>query len=36
MYNIDVDIGADGKLYNVISILEDDPVTSKKLVLDLF
>lgn len=34
-YNIDADIQVDGKLYNVISILEDDPKTSKKLVLDL-
>jgi hypothetical protein len=34
-YNIDAVIQVDGKLYNVISILEDDPKTSKKLVLDL-
>ena len=34
-YNIDAIIQVDSKLYNVISILEDDPKTSKKLVLDL-
>ena len=34
-YNIDAIIQVDAKLYNVISILEDDPKTSKKLVLDL-
>lgn len=34
-YNIDAIIQVDTKLYNVISILEDDPKTSKKLVLDL-
>ena len=34
-YNIDAVIQVDAKLYNVISILEDDPKTSKKLVLDL-
>lgn len=34
-YNIDTVIQVDAKLYNVISILEDDPKTSKKLVLDL-
>lgn len=34
-YNIDAIIQVDDKLYNVISILEDDPKTSKKLVLDL-
>ena len=35
LYNIDAVIQVDAKLYNVISILEDDPKTSKKLVLDL-
>ena len=34
-YNIDAVIQVDAKLYKVISILEDDPKTSKKLVLDL-
>ena len=34
-YNIDAIIQVDSKLYNVISILEDDPKTSKKLVLGL-
>ena len=34
-YNIDAVIQIDTKLYNVISILEDDPKISKKLVLDL-
>ena len=34
-YNIDETIQVDTKLYNVITILEDDPKTSKKLVLDL-
>lgn len=34
-YNIDAVIQVDAKLYNVISILEDDPKTSKNLVLDL-
>jgi indole-3-glycerol phosphate synthase len=34
-YNIDAVIQVGAKLYNVISILEDDPKTSKKLVLDL-
>ena len=34
-YNIDAVIQVDAKLYNVFSILEDDPKTSKKLVLDL-
>ena len=34
-YNIDAVIQVDAKLYNVISILEDNPKTSKKLVLDL-
>ena len=34
-YYIDAVIQVDAKLYNVISILEDDPKTSKKLVLDL-
>ena len=35
LYNIDAVIQVGAKLYNVISILEDDPKTSKKLVLDL-
>ena len=30
-YNIDAVIQVDAKLYNVISILEDDPKTSKKI-----
>lgn len=34
-YSIDAVIQVGAKLYNVISILEDDPKTSKKLVLDL-
>ncbi len=34
-YEINKIIEVGAKLYNVISILEDDPKTSKKLVLDL-
>ena len=35
LYYIDAVIQVGAKLYNVISILEDDPKTSKKLVLGL-